>query len=132
MRIPGQEVLWKEAGKLWNRRGKDWRKPKLGMILGCGLLSTRREEPEEADTNDRPRVNKLKQDDRLLKILISETARAIWAFRCKRVIDPGDLDFTEREAIARWRACLNNCINTDRCLTDQRKYPKKALDTSLV
>jgi hypothetical protein len=127
---PGQEVLWKEAGKLWTRRGKEWKRPNLGTILGCGLLNAGRRDEIEDGPSRRTKENK--QDGRLLKILLSETARAIWAFRCKRVIDPGDLDFTEKEAIARWRARLNNRIHTDRCLTDQRKYPKRALDTSLV
>ncbi|KAF8911129.1 hypothetical protein CPB84DRAFT_1672487 [Gymnopilus junonius] len=38
-RASGQEEIWCLAESLWNKGGLPWKKPTLGMILGCGLVS---------------------------------------------------------------------------------------------
>jgi hypothetical protein len=97
---PGQEEIWELARDIWEKRGYEWIKPGLGLIIGCGLvkLPNQTNEKDERQAKKSPR----KASERLYRIIISESARAIWAMRCRRVIDPTAQDATEKEAKNRW------------------------------
>jgi hypothetical protein len=127
---PGQEEMWELAKEAWEKRGYEWIKPGIGVIIGCGLVRL----PDEASENEerRPRRSPRKASERLYRILISESARAIWAMRCRRVIDPKAPEATEKEAQNRWRSRMNKRIELDIALTNKRRYKTKALDMMIV
>jgi ribonuclease HI len=126
---PGQEEMWELAKEAWEKRGYEWIKPGIGLIIGCGLVRL----PELASENEERQLRSpQKASERLYRILISESARAIWAMRCRRVIDPTAPEATEKEAQNRWRSRMNKRIELDIALTNKRRYKKKALDMTIV
>ncbi|KAJ7163036.1 hypothetical protein C8R46DRAFT_1164174 [Mycena filopes] len=66
-RRPGQALMWSLAKNLWLRKHKIWPELSLGGILGVGLADFLNEKGKS-----------LRGASRLYRILISETAFAIW------------------------------------------------------
>ncbi|KAJ3792916.1 hypothetical protein GGU11DRAFT_692739 [Lentinula aff. detonsa] len=76
---PGQELIWKLVGELWEKKASTaipWRDPTIGDILGCGLARIKEPRTERMLTGDA----------RLWKLIIAHSAYLIWTLRCERVI----------------------------------------------
>ncbi|KAG6824561.1 hypothetical protein H0H92_006467, partial [Tricholoma furcatifolium] len=63
----GQDVIWEKVGRLYRVRGLKWRKPSLGEILGCPLLTPEFESGPMT-----------KEGRRMNTIIVTESARVIW------------------------------------------------------
>ncbi|GJE94639.1 transposon TX1 uncharacterized protein [Phanerochaete sordida] len=120
---PGREEAWRMCRDLWLKKHGTWPEPSIGTILGCGLADWRTEE-------GRP----LPGASRLYRILISETAHLIWCVRCERRVERQDTGapHTWREVSRRWIAAINDRLNLDARMTDERRYGRKALDKPRV
>jgi ribonuclease HI len=129
---PGQEKIWDLTKNLWEKRGYEWKKPKLGLIVACALIEVPAPNRLEQAKAEKEGLEPKKGAERLYRILITEAARAIWAMRCKRVIEPPEHPEDEESAERRWRARLNSRIDLDIALTNKRRYKKKALSKTLV
>ncbi|KZV98642.1 hypothetical protein EXIGLDRAFT_806933 [Exidia glandulosa HHB12029] len=121
-------LIWSMAEGLWSATRLPWPALSLGTVIGCGAarftyLDGRGEEQEAVGKS------------RLFRIILSEAAYLIWRLRCKRVIDHEDepdwkhpTAFVESE----WNRIINDRLTSDRLLTNQRIYKKKATKKSLV
>ncbi|KAJ7802283.1 hypothetical protein B0H14DRAFT_2614429 [Mycena olivaceomarginata] len=124
--LPGREILWNLAKKLWELKGYQWPEISFGRILACGFA-----EVEDASG----KRDRLRGADRLYRILVSETAHLIWKLRCLRVIERGSDPsryFSEYEIHNRWLACINARLRTDILLTDRKKFGNRALNFKRV
>ena len=84
---PGQTPIWGLAEEVWSRTGHEWPGHDLITLLGGGLL--RFEPPEIQETEERDKRKKKKKKDgrqRLLTILLTESAYLIWKLRNERRI----------------------------------------------
>ncbi|KAI0038391.1 ribonuclease H-like protein [Auriscalpium vulgare] len=102
-----QHELWKLAKHLWPHGDQTWPQITLGTVLAAGRLEVRLPNRDEPDPT-KPH----KGASRLLKILISETARLIWVLRCDRAIN-GTVASPENAA-RRWHNRLTERLITDR------------------
>jgi hypothetical protein len=119
---PGQAEVWHLAKVLWSMKGKEWPTISFGTALSCGISRILGE-----DYN--------KWDNRLFRILVSESAYFIWKLRCKRRIPTGDnpeAQHTTQEIQNRWLQMINGRLTLERLLTDKRRYGKKALSVQTV
>ncbi|KAK7461033.1 hypothetical protein VKT23_008961 [Stygiomarasmius scandens] len=119
---PGQEVIWNLVGELWARKTStpEWEHPGLGVIMGAGLVQLT------------TRTGKRKSgEERLWRILISESAYLIWKLRCERVIQNENTPFSQTEVKNRWTYMINERLQLDRRMTSW-KYGKKSLSPGLV
>ncbi|KAH9480754.1 hypothetical protein JR316_0007354 [Psilocybe cubensis] len=124
-RATGQEAVWQAAEELWSLRKLDWKKPKIGHILGCGLANFH---PEKKRTT-------LTGANRLYAILISESAHLIWKTRCKWKIEHGARDdkiISDDGIRQKWIQTINRRLKIDCLSTNERRYGKRALNPSLV
>jgi exonuclease III/ribonuclease HI len=128
--IPGQEEIWELTKQIWEKRGYEWIKPGLGLIIGCGLVKL--PDQTSSDINEQAKKTPKKASERLYRILISEAARAIWAIRCRRVIDPTTPEVTQGVAESQWRARINRRIELDIAMTNKKRYKKRAIEPSTV
>jgi ribonuclease HI len=105
---PGPEIIWKAAEKLWRGKEPDWPEISLRSILGCGLMCFEDERGKE------------KSGTRwLCRILVSESAYAIWKLRCDRVILRAGAPITENEIVNRWMSDLNLRLKQDMILANR-------------
>jgi ribonuclease HI len=116
-----RECVWAQAEDVWRKRGYEWENPNIGLIIGCGTANFRDKEGSRKPG-----------DSRLFRILIAESAYAIWKMRCQRVIPEIMKTFTRRESEARWRKMMNDRIDVDREMTNKEKLGKQAIDRELV
>ncbi|KAJ7655883.1 hypothetical protein B0H17DRAFT_956270, partial [Mycena rosella] len=72
---PGRKMIWKLAEELWLKKNPTWPELSIGNILGCGLASF-------TGADGKP----FKGNERLYRILISESMCMIWKIRCDCVI----------------------------------------------
>ncbi|PPR06684.1 hypothetical protein CVT26_001071 [Gymnopilus dilepis] len=77
-RASGQEEIWRLTRQLWRKRGLRWKKPTLGMILGCGMASFH--------PQDDPR-RRLEGANRFYAIVISISAKLAWNLSRKHKIE---------------------------------------------
>ncbi|KAJ3721118.1 hypothetical protein C8R42DRAFT_721844 [Lentinula raphanica] len=121
---PGQELVWKLAGELWNSKNTNiqWsRDLTIGDILGCGLARIKGQESQK------PLVGQA----RFWKLLVAHSALLIWALRCERVINNAGRPFPEDVVRNRWIKIMNGRLELDRNMTSAR-YEKRALSKRLV
>lgn len=111
---PGQAMIWQLSGNLWKDKKSKWIAPDFGTILSCGLIKI-------TDTKGKYR----KEDSRLYRIIVSESAHLIWKMRCDRVIN-GKNNFSEHEIESRWRRTIQNRLELD-CLLASNKFSKGQL-----
>jgi hypothetical protein len=101
---------------------KEWPTISFGTIVSCGIPRILGDEYN-------------KWDNRLFRILVSESAYLLWKFRCERRIPTGDnpeLQHTTQEIQNRWLQIINGRLTLERLLTDKRRYGKKALSVQTV
>ncbi|KAI0043866.1 ribonuclease H-like protein [Auriscalpium vulgare] len=115
-----QEHLWSLAKELWPHGDHSWPHISLGTVLASGRLETRLPDPDAPDT-----LKTHKGASRLLRILVSETARLIWVLRCDRAIN--DTIASPQAAARRW----HNRI-TERLITDRLVATRKDRSTTTV
>ena len=111
---PARQVIWQLARRYWPHEDPQWPDINIGIIQGCGVDLTSRDDdnrPPDAE-NHRRTGNKGKK--RLMQILISESAHQIWAIRCERVIQGGEIG--ENEAKARWLKAINKRLIEDKII----------------
>jgi hypothetical protein len=115
-------LTWKLANDLWLNRHNTPLPSDLGGILGCGLANYTR--------NNKPDKGK----NRLYRIIVSETAFIVWKLRNERRIRDKDstTDTPESEIRNRWLNAINKRLTIDRCLTDGKRFGKRALDWKVV
>ncbi|KAF9505408.1 hypothetical protein BS47DRAFT_1434309 [Hydnum rufescens UP504] len=121
---PAQNQIWNLAKELWTKRHPNFPTIKFGTILGCSLA-------EFKDRNGKI----LSGDNRLFRILITESAHLIWKLRCERRIikqDNPELSHTEYEVHNRWLHTINSRLALDKLMTNTTKFKKNALPSALV
>ncbi|KAF7325075.1 hypothetical protein MKEN_00550200 [Mycena kentingensis (nom. inval.)] len=69
--------------------------------------------------------------ERLLRILLSESAFLAWKLRCERVIQSKG-EASNAEIRNRWLKAINSRLEMDCALTNTTKYGKKALRKGLI
>ena len=118
---PARAAAWTLANGLWERRSGAPLPNNLGDLLGCGLAKFLRDGKPDKGKN------------RLYRILTSETAHLVWKLRNERRIQHGDqISPSAAEVAKRWTKAINRRLTIDRMLTDDRRFGKRALATSLV
>ena len=118
--------IWTLARNTWPHDPELWPQINIGIILGCGSLSTLEDEQSDSDDEDNQdnhqrRSNK-KGMDRLLQILISESAHLIWVLRCERVIN--ERSHIKEEIRARWLKAINARLTDDKIIATKVKRGK--------
>jgi hypothetical protein len=82
---PARQVIWQLARRYWPHKDPQWPDINIGIIQGCGIDLTSRNDDRPPDVENHQRPGN-KGKTRLMQILISESAHQIWAIRCERVI----------------------------------------------
>ncbi|KAF9256213.1 hypothetical protein L218DRAFT_1027531 [Marasmius fiardii PR-910] len=122
----GQEMIWRLAKRLWNKKGMRWRPLRLGDILGCGIQGL---PLKKAHWNTSENYNE-HGCRRFNRILISESARLIWLIRNDHVINERD-EISQNEITQRWLNMINKRLNLEKDMTN-RIFEKKALSKTSV
>ncbi|KAJ6480487.1 ribonuclease H-like protein, partial [Mycena vitilis] len=121
-RRPGQSLIWSAAKELWLKKHPSWPEVSLAGILGCGLATF---------TDDKGKSDP--GADRFYRILISESAFAIWKIRNDCVIKKGGASLPIPAVHNKWLSALNIRLRFDCLLTNYEKYGKQnAIKASLV
>ncbi|KAH9056555.1 hypothetical protein EDB87DRAFT_1543520, partial [Lactarius vividus] len=103
---------WDMARETWPHPQDSWPKIDFGTILGCGSLAlTAPESQTQWNQAERDRTN-LSGPNRLLHILISESAYMIWVLRCERVVQLKT--HSAQEIKNRWLKAINERLSNDK------------------
>ncbi|KAF5375513.1 hypothetical protein D9615_009166 [Tricholomella constricta] len=120
----GQSTIWLLAQNLWAKKGLPWYEPTVGAQLGCALAVHKNAEGK-----------RLTGATRLYKILMTESTHLIWKIRCEwrigREADP-EKKHTTVEIENRWYEAINRRLKFDCLMTDNVRYGRKAIRSSLV
>ncbi|KAI0044499.1 ribonuclease H-like protein [Auriscalpium vulgare] len=108
-----QSHLWTLAEDLWPHGAHSWPNVSLGTVLASGRLEARLPDPDNPNT-----LKPHKGASRLLKILVSETARLIWVLRCDRAIN-GTI-VSAHSAARRWHNKITERLITDRIVATRK------------
>ena len=127
---PGQSQIWGTAEEVWSRTGNTWPGHDMATLLGGGLLRFEPVEIQEADEGSKKKKKKKDGRQRLLTILLTESAYLIWKLRNERRIR--GKEHTTSEITNRWYANIDRRITLDRAMANPAKFAKKALDPDLV
>ncbi|KAF5377136.1 hypothetical protein D9757_001831 [Collybiopsis confluens] len=122
--MPGQRLLWELAEQLWKKKKSsfEWGKPAIGDIIGGGMARI------YGKKKDKPHPGQ----NRLWKIIITETAYLIWTLRCKRVIEyEGARALPESEIQSSWIKMINNRLDLD-CRMTRPSCGSKMISKRLV
>ncbi|KAJ6523983.1 hypothetical protein B0H19DRAFT_1276679 [Mycena capillaripes] len=94
----------------------------LGTVLGCSLAEFR---------DEKGKIDRGAQ--RLYRILMSESAYAIWLLRNDRVIKRDGEPATEEEIINKWKFAINHKLQMDKLMANrQRRGKRPALAPKLL
>ncbi|KAF9030200.1 hypothetical protein BDZ89DRAFT_892577, partial [Hymenopellis radicata] len=118
--VPGQREVWDHANQMWRRKTGSSLQVKVGDIMSCGVQPP----------NMRKRAT-TRGEERMRRILLSETAHLIWKLRNERVIN-NKTPTSRREIENRFRYSINRRLELDCLLSDRQKFGKKAISKSLV
>lgn len=121
---PGQRTAWGVAKELLGRKGVELGEVRLGLALGGQAVDV-------LDSNGKVRVGAT----RLLRIIVSETARCIWVLRCERVIaweDIPEKSHSDDEITNRVTAALTSRLTMDCSLANMRKLGRKTPSKNVV
>ena len=119
-----RKVIWKLASELWLKKNSKWYEPSLGLILGAPAITIKTDDgvPDAGAT-------------RFFHILMTESAHAVWAIRCRRVIEHEN-DPTKRmselEIRNHWTALIQNRLNLDKVQTNVQTFGHRALSEDKV
>ncbi|KAJ7131804.1 hypothetical protein C8R43DRAFT_1089814 [Mycena crocata] len=120
---PGQSETWALAEELWLLNHETWPALSMGSVMGCGLATFRTGDDKLAPS-----------DDRLYRMIVSESIFFIWKLRCDRVIKYEGLKlYSPQEVRNRWIALINEKLHIDRALTNRVKFGRQhAVDPQIV
>ena len=126
---PGQSQIRGMAEEVWSRTGNTWPGHDMTTLLGGGLL--RFEPVEVQEPNEGSEKKKKKKDgrQRLLTILLTESAYLIWKLRNER--RTREKEHNTNEIMNRWHATIDRRITLDRAManpvrhTTERERPSK-------
>ena len=126
-------IIWTLARDTWPHAPELWPDISLGLILGCGNLSFPEEDEPSDDKDDDSQQKRYdrKGQERLLQILISESAHLIWVLRCDRVIN--DNPHTPEEIKSRWLKAINSRLTDDKIIatkTQRGKVTRKLVEST--
>ena len=126
-------IIWTLARDTWPHAPELWPDISLGLILGCGNLSFPEEDEPSDDEDDDSQQKRYdrKGQERLLQILISESAHLIWVLRCDRVIN--DNPHTPEEIKSRWLKAINSRLTDDKIIatkTQRGKVTRKLVEST--
>ena len=102
------------VSQIWAIAQETWPNINIGIILAGGSITTPEEEDPTQNENESDneenqewakRRSEKKGKDRLLQILISESAHLIWVLRCEQVINT--CSHTTTEIQTRWLKAIN-------------------------
>ena len=119
----GQQTIWTEAKRLWEKTGQKWIKPSSDDAI---LASTQ--------TWKHPTTGKRRPGiERLWRILITESIYMIWKLRCERVIGKEDEEWEHsKETVkAAWRSQITARLHLDLELI-RRRYGARAQQRATV
>jgi hypothetical protein len=119
---PERRKIWDLAKALWKLKmpeGHLW--PGIGMVISCGTVKF-------TDTLGSRKYG----EERLYRILVSESARLIWRLRCRRVIEDENEPLTSQAIEDTWYKMINDRLRLDCELTNKRKYGSKAIKRRTV
>ncbi|KAF8625588.1 hypothetical protein AX17_006816 [Amanita inopinata Kibby_2008] len=120
----GQAVAWDLARTLLHRKGIEVDAISLGLIFGCGLNPSFKQNRQSNQGSNR-----------LFTIIISETAHLIWKLRCKwRIRDESSPIHKPSAPLTHnsWVSAINRRLKLDILLTSKVRYGKKALGRKVV
>jgi len=120
-RTPAVGIIWNLAKNIWPHENRKWPTMSLGMILGCGSITTIPAQPPQTDAPQNRRSSQTGMI-RLLQILITESAHLIWVLRCERVIQRRE--HGEREICTRWLNAINKRLIDDKITAAKIKRDK--------
>ncbi|KAH9007641.1 hypothetical protein EDB85DRAFT_1838339, partial [Lactarius pseudohatsudake] len=117
-------TIWNLASRYWPHEAHLWPTPDLGTILGCGSIAIPRDQRDENENeNDNEKTNTKKGANRLLQILLSESAYLIWVTRCEQTIQLKEHSADETER--RWLALINRRLINDKITATKIKRDPK-------
>jgi len=95
-------IVWQMAREIWPNQTYEWPDINLGIILGCGSITTPKENAHlnEQQADQERRTRNTKGATCLLQIIITESAHLLWVLRCERVIR--EKTHSDREIRSRW------------------------------
>jgi hypothetical protein len=118
-------IIWQLARESWPEQTYKWPDISLGLILGCGSITSPREiahQNEQQVEQDR-RSRNVKGPTRLMQITITESAHLIWILRCERVIR--EKQHSDREIQTRWLRAINARLINDKITATKIKRESK-------
>jgi len=113
------KTIWKLVQDLWRTKIDKGYKPTLGLILGAPVIAIR---------DDDGKI--LPGATRLYRILMTESAHAIWALRCQRVIEHENDQakaMTELKVKHYWTTIIQARLDQDRAQTNIHKFGSRAI-----
>ncbi|KAH9178023.1 hypothetical protein EDB89DRAFT_1844183, partial [Lactarius sanguifluus] len=115
------------ARETWPHTQDNWPHIDLGTILGCGSLAIAA--PEARNQQDQAEQNRpnLSGPNRLLHILISESAHLIWVLRCERAIQMKT--HSAQEIKHRWLRVINERLTNDKIIATRIKRSKAMMQS---
>lgn len=125
-------TIWTLARDTWPHAPELWPNISLGLILGCGTISTPEDKQNESkngsddDQENHQRRSDKKGRDRLLQILVSESAHLIWVLRCKRVIN--ERSHVTEEIGSRWLKAINARLTDDKIIATKVQRGKTSIN----
>ncbi|KAG1813448.1 hypothetical protein EV424DRAFT_1299676, partial [Suillus variegatus] len=121
---PTRTKIWHLASKIWPVKHSPWPETTIGLVLGCGALSTPQEPRDRNEENPRPLVM-TKGASRLLRILVSESAYLVWTLRCEQAIR--GQTYTDENVTKRWANTINQRLQLDRAVASKTRRTLKAV-----
>jgi hypothetical protein len=119
-------VVWSLARETWPYPPEQWPEINLGIILGCGSLSTPEATNVEGNRDQTQAQTNGTGRNRLLQILVSESVHLIWVLRCDRVIN--DRSHTAAEIQSCWIRAINIRLTDDKVIATKIKQDKISID----
>jgi hypothetical protein len=118
-------TIWPLARAKWPHSPELWPDINLGTILGCGSLTIPKNNNDNNNCNQNEGRTNNRGKNRLLQIMISESAHLIWVLRCNRVIN--DRSHTVTEIRSRWIKAINTRLTEDKVIATKIKRDKTSI-----
>ncbi|KAH9054174.1 hypothetical protein EDB87DRAFT_1780248 [Lactarius vividus] len=122
-------LIWDLARRTWPHPNNTWPQIDFGTVIGCGSLTIttmgdhcRHNQPEQIRES-------LAGPNRLLHILISESAYLIWVLRCERAIQMKT--HSAQEIKNRWLRAINIRLTNDKITTSKIKRKNTTLQLAV-
>ena len=122
-REPPVRIIWSLTELAWPSKFLEWPQISLGLILGCGCITDRKNDRREFPNENWPRQQEKRGASRLATILISEAAHLIWVLHCERAIH--GKQHTDNEINTRWRNIVNTRLTSNKIIATKIKREKK-------